>query len=203
MMRKRLTTGCGSSSGRGCIIEDDGGIPVHMPSRNMNIENGEQVFYHPLQQDEKYADIGVVHFKRKSFHEAGFVGGLFPRGMRDDPFERMAHHKQDIEDGAVRDEGVVQNGGGEVAFHQGVYGAGAAAARTVQSGEAVENTGGDRFRQVEVEAPGVVEENKRKKRNRQKKSQYVNSSAGRWFTERFHGEASLWKSVVRYQLYHE
>ncbi len=70
----------------------------------MDAKYGEQVFYHPLKEDEQDTGIEITAFEGKSFRETSFMGGLFLCG---DPFHGVAEHEQRVEDRGVRDKRVV------------------------------------------------------------------------------------------------
>lgn len=150
----------------------------------MDAAYGEQVFDHPLQEDEQDTSKKITTFEGKSFRETGFTGGLFSCG---DPFHGMADHEQRAEDRGVRDKRVVKKRCDQISLQKGMYGAGAAAARTIQSRYSVEQAGGDDSGQIKVETAGVDEEKECKKQECKNKTEDVECFFDGSFSKRFHG----------------
>lgn len=82
----------------------------------------QEVFGHPLQENHNNSDVYIIDVKVQSPH-----GKLLGRQQ----FERVADHKQDVKDGAVQNEGMVQKAFHEMSVQKSLDGAGAAAARAV------------------------------------------------------------------------
>lgn len=99
----------------------------------------------------------------------------------------MADHEQRVEDRDIRDKWMVKKRCDQVALQKRAYGAGAAAARTVQAGNPVEQARGDGFGQFNAETAGVDEEKEREKQECKNKTEDVKYLFGGSFSKCFHG----------------
>ncbi len=105
----------------------------------------QEIFDHPLKEDDEDSDVDIRNSKGKSLHRKCIVRGLcivpIPPNRGKYQFQRVAAHKNNIAGGAVKDEGVEAQAADQIAVQKSLDGSRAAASRTIQPGYPVEEAG--------------------------------------------------------------